>query len=53
MEFAIDRMLGHGDDGDGLPVYSVRWCGHSSKDDTWKPVTNIPENFLRRYHVLQ
>ena len=52
-EFAIDRIVGHGEDNDGLPIYRVRWYGYSPQDDTWEPAGNIPDNFLRRYHARQ
>ena len=50
-EYAIDRIVGHGEDDKGRPLYRVRWYGYPPEDDTWEPAGNIPDNFLRRYHA--
>lgn len=50
-EFAIDRIVRHGEEGDGTPIYRVRWYGYFPRDDTWELTGNIPDNFLCSYHA--
>ena len=53
----IDKRLGLRHTGDSYSA-KVRWFDYGSKEDTWKPLENLPRNLLERFlrqkkkHVL-
>ena len=51
MEYAIERVVAHGETEAGTPIYHVRWYGYGPEDDTWEPAENLPAKFIRRYRA--
>jgi len=53
----IDKLLGLRHTGDSYSA-KVRWFDYGSKEDTWKPLENLPRNLVERFlrqkkkHVL-
>jgi len=44
-EYVIDNLLGLRQTGDSCSA-KVRWFDYASKDDTWKPLENLPRNLV-------
>jgi len=47
-EYVIDKRLGLRHTGDSYSA-KVRWFDYGSKEDTWKPLENLPRNLLERF----
>jgi len=47
-EYVIDKLLGLRQTGYSYSA-KVRWFDYGSKDDTWKPLENLPRNLVVRF----